>query len=228
MGLSVLEKNNIIKKGLNTEPVKEYHINLEDFIAAKRLMNINSVEFTAQLNDTDNAYEFYEANEIMRELIPNDKKEEIFYALKLGFFFEGVPTKLTYLLKLGAKAHKYPNVMISSLNANQFDKYLTANHIVGKITILDIINSIYGHKCELLGKYKKRVVNNQAVEYYVPNTDRVLVVSPETAEYLSTAEDINALNYVKDVGVCIRDIPVRTLGGKIGLTVDEYDLREVI
>lgn len=197
---------------------------LDEFNTFKEWLAFNEI-YLYGLKDTEESDEFYAAYEFLRELTPDEIKEDVFYATKVGYILEGVPSKLVFILKKALSKYKTPNVALSAIDRRLLSKYLTKDSLPAGITIRLIMEDILGCTITLLSEYKKSIRYRDVFEVYVENTDRVLVIPESMGDYVQTQQDLENVSYVKDLGVCLYDKPMRTLGGKLGVVTDEYDLR---
>ena len=77
---------------------KQIQVTEENVIKFRELLMIND-SFTEGLNRTESAVEYFKTYELLDKVVSDDLKEELFYIAKTGFFFEGIPSKVVYLLQ---------------------------------------------------------------------------------------------------------------------------------
>ena len=226
--MNLLELNSIVA-GKYTEGVGKNKttrcITEEEFEDFRAMLSVNPANRDF-LNRTETASEFYEHVELADKYIDKEIKEDAFYAAKLGFFYAGVPSKLVYILRKAIRKYQSPNLALSAIDVRTISKYLKEGALPEGITIKNVIESILGRQCELLTSYRRKVKFKDWYEVYVPDVDRVLLLPEDLAKHIESLEDLENINYRKDVGVCVYDIPIRTMGNKVGVTVDEFDLRK--
>lgn len=175
---------------------------------------------------TETASEFYEHVELAEKYIDKEIKEDVFYAAKLGFFYEGIPSKLVYILRKAIRKYQSPNLALTAIDTRLIAKYLKPGALPEGITIKQVIESILGKSFDLITQYRRKVRYRDWYEVYVPNVDRVILLPNDLAQLIESLDDLENVNYKKDVGVCVYDIPIRIMGSKVGVTTDEFDLRE--
>lgn len=226
--MDLLQLNSIFD-GKYTEELKKTDknrtITIDDFNKFRELLSINE-SFQSGLRLTDSSTEYFEAYDLLNMVVADEIKEDLFFTAKLGYFYEGIPSKIVYLLQKAIRSYNTPNNAISSLDIGRVGRFLKKGSLPDGVTLKQIMENIIGSEFQLLTKYRRSVQFKDSVEIYVENTDRVLVLPKDIAVLIESAEDLASVEYVKGVGVCVHGIPIRTLGGKIGLTLNEYDLRE--
>ena len=89
-----------------------------------------------------------------------------------------------------------------------------------------IIENLTGVAYESLTNSRRKVKYRDCYEIYVQNVDRVVIVPPEIADFINSLEDLESIEFVDGVGVCVCGEPLRVLGDKIGIAKDDFDLRE--
>ena len=225
--MDLLELNSIFEGKYTGDKVVPKHrtVTEEEFNEFKGLLGVSEL-YVAALQNTEISSEFYDTCELLKRVISPEIQEDVFYAAKLGFYFEGVPTKLTYLLSKALKQYKYPNLAISAINRNSFGNYLKEGSLPEGVTVKRIISNLVGRPVTLLTKVNRKAETKLCCEMYVNNTDRVILLPRDISDQISTLEDMENIQYVEGVGVCLGDIPLRTFGGRTGLTKSDYDLRE--
>ena len=197
---------------------------LQDLNEFKNLLSFNPI-YLEGLKATEDAKEFYEAYEFIRELTPVDIREDVFYAAKVGFIISDVPSKLVYILRKALNKYKVPNMALESIDRRVLSNYLIPGLLPEGVTVKVLVEDLLGDRVSLLSEYNRMARYGDVVEVYVENTDRVLVGPAKLGDYLQTSKDLSSISYEKEVGVCLHSVPVRTLGGKLGVVLHEYDLR---
>ena len=228
--MTILEINRIVegKYPSDAKPGKpEKTATLEQLEEFKLLLSINDA-YLQKLNQTEVAKEFYTACPLLDAVVEDDLKEDLFYATKLGFMYTGIPSKLVFLLKKGLKLVETPNRVIECMDMRLFGKYLKPGVLPEGITIKQILSNLIGTDYKTLTKARRKVKYKDFYEVYVDNTDRVVLLPECIAEQVDSSTDLKNVNYQKDIGVCVYNMPLRTFAGKLGITKDEYDLRECI
>jgi hypothetical protein len=227
--MTLLEINEIFNGKFKTdeESVKPISVmKMEDWQAFRELLALNET-YTDGLRMTENSKEFYEAYPIFDECIPNSVKEDVFYASKLGFFYEGYPCKLVYILREALKRYENVNVAISAIDYRGIQKFIKKGALGEDKTIATIIYSLLGKKVKLISKSRRMVENKPGeFEVYIPNVDRVALLPEDIASRIDNLSDLKSLQYEKNVGIHINGQYLRTFNGRIGITLDDFDLRE--
>lgn len=226
--MTLLELNRIFEGKYIEEKGKadnQVQITEEDMIKFRELLTINDV-FSEGLSKTESATEYFHTYELLDRVVEDRLKEELFYTAKTGFFFEGIPSKVVYLLQRAIKRYNTPNNAINSIDVRVLSKYLKKGYLPENVTLKQVMENLIGREFQTLSESRLAVTYKDCVEVYVRNTDRVLIVPLSLESYFNSREDLEHVEYVKNIGVCIQGIPIRTLKGMLGVTFDEYDLRE--
>lgn len=187
---------------------------------------------TKAFTQTESSKEFFKAVPLITDYLKEANKtavmEDMFYSTKLGFFYEGVPSKLVFLLKKSLFKYKTPNAALAAIYPMSIQNFLKKGALPEGITIKTIMEACLSREIELLSSFKRKVIYDNLCEIYVANTNRVLVAPEEMMRELTSRSDLEAVEFVENIGVCVRSKPLRTFGGKIGIVTDEYDLRGCI
>ena len=227
--MNLLEVNKIVEGRYDDDTATgtpAVAITQDDLYNFNLLLDIDRKYREEGLYLTNSHTEFYNAFELFDAVVEDELKEELFYAAKLGFFIKGVPSRLVYLLQLAIRKYTYPNYALAAIDRRVLAKYLKRGVLADGITIKDVIENLLGKSYQPLTEYTRAACYDDVAEVFVENTDRVMLVRKEFFEYFSNREDAKTVTYVKDEGVKVQDKLVRTLGNQLGITADEYDLRE--
>ena len=222
--------NNLIDGKFDTKNSTEFKSKftideLSENVELFRELLLSNTKYDNIFNKTDIPKVFYDACPLFQQVFPSRLQIEVFYATKLGFIYENVPSKLVYLLRLALKLTESPNLAIQALDEKQLAPYLKEEALPRDVTIKQIMANLLGTDFSLLTDTKRKVKYKDFYEVYVENVDRVILLPEDLAGYISSFEDLQNVNYKHDIGVCVYDTPIRTLGGRVGITFHEYDLR---
>lgn len=229
--MTLLELNKIVEgkypKGDAVEPIKT--ITIDDLENFRQYLAIDE-SMLQVLKSTNNDKEFFEAYPILNALpYSKEEKTELFYAAKLGEIYTDISSKLVYLLVKALTSTSSPNQALSVLKDYRgIDKYLQKGAIPNDITIKQIMSNILKSDFKVLTNSRRKVKYNNFYEVYVENVDTVVLLPEDIAAQVDSSDDLKAINYVKGVGVCVYDMPLRTFCGRLGVTTNEFDLRDVI
>lgn len=193
------------------------------------LLEINSCIKVA-FDETDSATSFYNAFPDIKKLIGTPIASEVFYAYKLGHFYTGIPNKLVYVLFTTFKTTDFtlPNLVIWKVS-KELDKFADKiyNYEDKKFTVKSIIENVYGKSANIISESSYKCLNDGFYEVYISNVDRIAILPKDIGEALSD-EDCRRLEYDKNKGIVLGDTPIRRLNGRLGITLDDFDLRGVI
>lgn len=229
--MTLLEFNKIIdgKPLESVKPVEYVGITMEDLEFFRRMLSIDPAMIPA-LHETSRSKEFFDAFPILDSIeYSKEQKEDLFYAVKLGYFYSGVPCKLVYLITKAIAATETPNQALCLLkDSKHVAKYLVDGAINNGITIKQVVANVLGSEFKTITNSRRKVKFNNFYEIYVENVDSIVLVPEDIAGQINSIGDLRAVSFVPNVGVCVHDIPLRTFGNRYGITVNEFDLREVI
>lgn len=228
--MNLLELNEIVsgkyKESIKSGQAEKNRLAAEsDVTLFKEALAINK-EYQRGFNITDSAKEFYESYELFNSIFDDCIKEDVFYANKLGYLFEGVPCKLTYILTKSIRANQTPNLALQSVSSLVWGRFLKNGTLREGITIKEILENIYGKNIVLLSEGVRKVKYDDFSEVYVENVDRIVLLPPDIADTLGSIEDLKSIVYKKGLGVCFDSVPLRVYNGRIGIVEDEFDLRD--
>lgn len=155
------------------------------------------------------------------------KSTELFYAVKNGEFYPGVPSRLVYALKDAKRKYKdFPNMAIQYCYkiVSIYGGAVFINN-EDKPTVKQVIDRVFGMSVNLLTGYKPLAGNNGVYEIYVKEANRVVLLPKDIYDTLSLS-DFDDLDYDEKIGVTYQDIPLRCFNNRVGITTNEFDLRE--
>lgn len=192
---------------------------LKDFI---EILSVSPDLVKVAVDNTDDAKEFYKKFPVFEEI--GSKDEEAFYEFKLGKKIDGVPSRLVYILQRAIDVYgtEYPNLTLQSVYKSlvMYDDYYFINN-GEEILLSDIIYFMFKHKFDLLTARRLR----SGVEVYIPNADRVALIPKDI---LSKVE--GTVQWDTDKGlmgnVDKQFVILRTVGDRLGVTGDDFDLRK--
>lgn len=202
--------------------------NLEDKLTEFKEILSAFDSIAARFRSTESSSEFLSACPIITTFLgKKDVVEEVFYAMKNGYIYQGVPAKLTYLVKKALQLYDTPNKAISMISQSSLLPYLRKETLPMGITVKAVIDNICGYETKLLLDSVRAVTNQSCIEVYVPNVDTVLVLPMEYTSVIQSREDLETVAMTPE-GVTIRGHLFRTMFGKTGITKSDFDLRECI
>ena len=160
---------------------------------------------------------------------------EAFYELKLGARYDGIRARDVYIIKkaIKEKGTEFPNYTIWSvykLLVGNFQKFKDSDQA---ISIYQAINFLFGRKVDLIyGKVKHKV----EAEAYVESEDKIALLSEDIAQVImdyKNAKELsnNPVEYDSQEGLYIQPkgtnkLLLRTINNRLGIVVDDFDLRE--
>ena len=195
--------------------MEQKYIDFTKAISYKRERKVYKNPITKNTEDTKNVLENLIAT------VP--QLATVFNTCDDGYYMDGVPTFVVYVLQkaLQEAGSSAPNLALQSCYKLiiKYDDYIFVNN--GKeITLLDVIYFCFKKKFDLLTA--RRLISDD--EVYIESVDRVAVLPDDI---LKLIPDVSKLGYDPKIGIITEDgNPIRTLNARVGVTVDDFDLRE--
>lgn len=170
----------------------------------------------------ESATDFFKAYPTFKEIGQNS--EEAFYRLKLGMKVDGVPSRIIFILRKAIKENgtEFPNLALQSVYKllSQYDDYTFTND-GREITLIDVVEYAFGKPVKLTTARRLRVDN----EVFVSDANRIAIIPDDILELVEgdiTYEPNRGL--LGEVGGEL--IELRILSDRIGVTLDDFDLRK--
>lgn len=155
---------------------------------------------------------------------------EVFYACKLGYYYDGIPSKLVYILNKAVKncGRDFANLTVNSA-VNLLRTYASAQYRYDGSTICvkDVLDNVFGKSVDLLTTAKMKIKTGDVWEVFIPDVERVALMPDDIASMISYG-DCDKLSFDINKGIMLGDVPVRTMNGRVGITRNDFDLRECI
>lgn len=155
------------------------------------------------------------------------KSQELFYQNKLGYYIDGVPSKVVYILQKAVKqiGTDNPNTALFSvygiLLPFAYNKY---EHKGEELNLLDIVYAVFKHKFDPLTSRKK----SSGDEFYVYDENLIAILPKDIQEQVKGKD----IKFDKKLGLYIEDGDnkslLRLMNGRIGVTRSDLDLRESV
>lgn len=226
--MNLLELNDAILYGRKKE-ISIPIISSEDLQLFKRTIAISA--YNRKLFDsTDDANSFFAVCSDIKQIVGAKKCVECFYACKTGFYMKGIPAKLVYVLQKMTKEYgkEFPNVALNG-SIQYIKPYVNCLFTVDnkQYDVKDVMENIYGKPIKLINTSVRKVAYGTVSEVYISDAERVAIMPGGISDTMSQ-EDCEKLTYSTEYGIMLGDIPVRTLGNRLGITKDDFDLRECI
>ena len=207
----------------------------DDILQFRQMLTINSF-IESLFGKTDDCASFIKAVPAFKEVFDSKVVTELFYAVKLGYYCIGVPSKLLYIINkifgdLGENGN-YINLAIESGKSllepyAEYEFDAVQDGEIVKYTVVKLIESRINKTFKLLTDAVPMVKVGEVCEVYVRNVDRVALIPNDIMEGMSF-DNIDSIEYKPRAGIVFRDIPLREFGSRIGVTTDEFDLRECL
>ena len=193
--------------------------------------------FNTAFDATNNSKVFYAEYKNLEFPYGKQLAAEFFYMTKLktefnrDYRYKGIPAKLEYLIRAAQTLPwETPNQLLSMCYRaiNEFAPY-TYETSAGVLNLLGVFSIIIQEDFEPVTDAVRKVYNeyHNVYEVYVENVDMIAFL-PEDIAGCIRAKDLDVVTFDKKIGLLYKNIPLRTLGGRIGLTTDDFDLRNAV
>lgn len=193
---------------------------------------LTSQSFKFYIASTESAKQFWKSCKSVAELFPSEYREDLFFTAKLGKHYDGVNSKLVYMLQKAKSQFKFPNLALSSIKFSDLAEFCIEGALAD-CSIYDVICNIWGVDVKILSPYRRRAKIGDCVEIYIQEDsnmkiiDRVAVISDSISSCINDNE-LSSIIYDVKKGLCIGDFLLRQMAGKCGVTRHDFDLREVL
>lgn len=226
--MNILEMNKEILRGKKT-PVKYNPIDNGDLVVFNQILNIDE-SIKLAFDGTEDASRFYRMIPDAKVALGNTDAESVFYAFKLGYAYTGAPAKLVYVLtkSLNGLGGKYINTAIFGVY-QYLRPYVNTQWVsdAGEVTLKDLIENVYNKPIDLLTESKPLIKSDDAYELYISDVDRIAILPVDIGELISYEDALN-VKFDSSVGIVLSGIPLRSFNGRLGITMDDFDLRECV
>lgn len=154
-------------------------------------------------------------NEIIKKKPAVGWQKEVFFAMKLGYALEGVPSEHVYILtKYIESGNIYSNLPV--LYPSTAYAELTSGHINNPIDVIsDVLNIDYKPLTIDRLFVPSYTCGTDAMEVYLPAIDKVAVLPQSLVDKL-TIQNLFEIT-LKDKILCLHDKPLHELCGKFGI-----------
>lgn len=199
----------------------------EMLIKFQEVVHISNI-IKSRFDSTDDANSFFAVFPSIKNACGTGVCTELFYACKLGFWMPGVPSKLVYIITKAFKecGKDFVNkAILSCLSLLRVYADCSFESDGEVLTVKDVIENLIGRPVTLLTDSVRKVDSGNGWEVFIPNVNRVAVIPSAIADMISYY-DCDRLEFKKDLGIVLGDIPIRTFNNYIGIVKDDFDLRE--
>ena len=226
--MTLVEFNDILEYGekkSTSVPV----ITQNDLELFQKTINM-SIRVSNTYDNTDDANSFFALYPDVKKIVGSAICVECFYACKLGYFMHAIPSKLVYIVNKMLKENDRVYINKAINTAVQLLKpyvYCSFDYAGESYTVKDVIENLAGHSIKLITSSLHKVKVNDDWEVYIPDVDKIALL-PDGIGGPISLEDCESLTFDKEKGIMLGDIPIRTIGNRIGLTRDDFDLRDCL
>lgn len=228
--MTLIELNDLMLVNNKRFEVKVPEVSQNDCDTFRRLVG-SSKTVENVYNMTDDANSFFSMFPDIKKMFGDGVCVEVFYACKLKFVYDGVPSKLVYIVSKMLSECGNCNIN-TALNRTTSLLRPYVDHIYkvdGKeYTLKDVIENMTGFSIKLLTSSVRKVKSVNCFEVYVPNVERVALLPPDIAKLLPYSECAK-IRYDRELGLVVGDdTVVRCLNGRLGITRDDFDLTNCV
>lgn len=226
--MNLLEMNDAILYGKKKKTIVPV-VTADDLTLFKKTIAM-SARIKSMYEQTDDANSFFAIFPGVKQIVGAKKCVECFYACKLGYIMHGIPAKLVYVLTkmFNENGKQFVNKAMSTA-LPLLKPYVNCafEYNEESYDLKDVIENICGQSVKLLNTSVRKVKSGSAWEVFIPVANRVAILPDGMADMLSQ-DDCERLSFDTNKGIVLNDIPVRTLGNRLGITRDDFDLRECV
>lgn len=171
--------------------------------------------------------DFFNAAYELGKLFPEEIHEDLFYAAKVGYFYDGIPSYLVYTIKECLTEYKCPNLIVKMIPHPHLRKYFS-NGTLSK-TLYDVIASEFGKDYQVLDDNHliSRYEEDEIAEIYIPKEDMVAIVPIQLANVVQP-DFIESLELYEDGLASPDGVYLNKLAGYHGVCNSYYDLRNLV
>ena len=162
----------------------------------------------------------------LAKMFDRELHSELFYAAKVGYFYEGVPTYLVYMIKECLKEYPFGNLLIKRIPTPLLNQYFREGAL-GNVSLYDIIAKELGTSYQVIDKGHLYSEYETYAELYIPNEDMVAIVPNDLIQSLTT-DYIESLSMYEDGLASADGVYLGKLGGYHGACNSYYDLRKLV
>jgi hypothetical protein len=220
--MTIIEKEQYIRGNQHTgEVVSPFRASMEDYNVWEELL-YSSTGAPRLLQVTESSSQFFQLEPDIAQYVPKKSRDEMFYALKNGFFSPCVPAKCLYLVNKIYNTHRLCNLVPKLLPKEVFAK----NYLAGGFTLLDVIATLCDKRYTPLARHMLSSSYGDHHEVYVNATDMIAAIPADIASKLSE-EEIFQMEVDND-GLKIKGVYIAFMGGRHGACNSKYDLRKLV
>lgn len=225
--MNLIEFNNALlyskkkQKSINvitTEEVKQFQ---ELLLIGKDVMNT--------FDSLEDSQSFYITYPSIKKIMGKNAVE-CFYASKLKMLYKGVPNKLIYILLKAIKKYGKDNINLALNSVIDYVKSYAEDEYTyddETYSVKDIIESLTGHSVKLITDSVRAVQVNDYYEVWIPDVCKVALI-PEDIVKSIDSKDLENLEYSSTLGIHLNGVPLRTFNDRLGVTKNDFDLRECV
>ena len=168
--------------------------------------------------------QFFKLEKDVAALIPEEEREEVFYAAKMEKYSPVIPSKYLYLIKLVKEQAGSYNLFPVCLAKGDLEKLFAKGTIAEGYCLKDIICKVFDSSYSPISESVRGV---KVEDYWevVTNNGKAIVFMPDTLRKELSNDDLELI-HVKGKRAMFQDIQLRFLSSAyLGICNKIYDLR---
>ena len=171
--------------GKSTLPIEydKAKITTKDFQAFWDIITMYDT-YNIILNQMDYYEDFFNVCYDLKELFDPALHQELFYAAKVGYMYEGVPTYLVYMIKKCLEEYPFGNLIVKMFPIPLLNSYCKEGAI-NNTSIHDIIATELGVDYRVLDENNLISRYDKFSEVYIKNEDMVAIVPNDIVSVLT-------------------------------------------
>lgn len=200
------------------------------------ILSINR-RYANMIKVTNSATSFFKAAGDIASLFSKDIHDDLFYSMKIGNRYNGVPSKLVYLLLKARAFYIYPNLSLSMIKRTDLLYFCIEGMLANDTTVLDVVRNIWKADVLLLSYRRFKALYTDVYEVWVnqfvrtgsdktEQFDQVAVINEKIIDKMDDIDWKNIVLY-EDMGLIANNTVLRYLDGMYGIVEDDMNLTVV-
>ena len=170
--------------------------------------------------------DFFTACPDLAKMYEEDLHQELFYAAKVGYIYEGVPTYLVYMIKQCLKQYPFGNLIIKMIPLPYLNQYLK-EEALGDHSLYDVISQELEAEYSVVTNHHLVSEYQSADELYVQKEDMVALL-PKGLIQETTQDYLESLELFEEGLASPDGIYLGSFGGYHNACNSFYDLRNLL
>lgn len=217
----------MLGKKFTTEEKKEPVRCTQEMVARFNKAMKSSITAEDNLAMVEDYRAFYDYEPGISMLIPNNEKEEVFYAAKLEYFSPVIPSRFLYLLTKVQKEAKSFNLIPVVLSAYDVKKLFAKGTIADGYCLRDVICTLFQKEYKPVSDAVRGVKIDDYWEVCSEKDNRIILLPDKLRQQLSD-DDLEEIRVVKG-NVMLGQLQLRFVSSNYyGAYNKVYDMRGLV